>query len=87
MISEAEVYSAMREIFSDVFMRDDIEISPSLSAKDVKEWDSFKNVEVILATETYFTVKLTSAEIDNLRTLSDLVRIAAQRGRLPAHPA
>ena len=85
MIEENTIYAAMAEIIADIFMRDDIVLSPSLSARDVKGWDSFKNVEVILATESYFMTKLTSAEIDNLRSLGDLVRIVAQRGRLPAN--
>jgi hypothetical protein len=34
-------------------------------AKDVEGWDSFKQVEIIVATQEAFGVKLTSREIDS----------------------
>jgi acyl carrier protein len=81
MIPEDAIYAGLAEIFSDVFLRDDIALSPTLSARDVVGWDSFKQIEIVMATEERFAVKLTSAELDDLRNLGDLVRIVAQRGR------
>lgn len=81
MIAEKEVYEGLATIFSDVFLRDDIALSPSLSARDVEGWDSFKQIEIVMATEEMFAMKLTSAELDNLRNLGDLARIVAERGR------
>lgn len=82
MIADTMVHSIFAEIFSDVFMRDDIAISDTLSARDVEGWDSFKQIEIVMATEERFGIKLTSAELDGLRNLGDLMRIAATRGRL-----
>lgn len=82
MIDETVVHSIFAEIFSDVFMRDDIAISNQLTARDVEGWDSFKQIEIVMATEERFGVKLTSAELDGLRTLGDLMGIAAGRGRV-----
>ncbi len=82
MIPEETIHDALAEIFADVFLRDDIPISNELSARDVKGWDSFKQIEIIMATEERFAVKLTSAELDGLRNLGDLVRIVAERGRI-----
>jgi acyl carrier protein len=83
MIADAEIHAVLSEIFADVFLRDDIEISNELAAKDVDGWDSFKQIEIVMATEQAFSVKLTSAELDGLQTLGDLVGIVAARGRLP----
>jgi len=84
MIPESQIFKVLSGIFADVFMRDDIPLSNTLSAKEVEDWDSFKQIEIIMATEESFGVKFTSAELDNLKNLGDLVRIVAQRGRLPA---
>jgi acyl carrier protein len=81
MIAEDDVYEGLAAIFSDVFLRDDIALSPSLSARDVEGWDSFKQIEIVMATEEMFAMKFTSAELDNLRNLGDLARIVAERGR------
>ncbi|WP_255468762.1 acyl carrier protein [Reyranella sp. CPCC 100927] len=84
MISDREIYEGLAEIFADVFMRDDIPLSAALSAADVADWDSFKQIEIVMATEERFGVKFTSAELDNMRQLGDLVRIVAARGTPPS---
>lgn len=84
MIPDADIYTALASIFADVFLRDDIPLSATLSAKDVDGWDSFKQIEIVMATEECFAVKFTSAELDNMQRLGDLVSIVSARGRPPA---
>jgi acyl carrier protein len=79
MASESEIYGALTEIFRDVFMRDDLELTPELSAKDVKGWDSFKQIEIIMATEERFGIQLNTREIDSLQNVGDLVRVVASK--------
>jgi acyl carrier protein len=79
MASESEIYGALTEIFRDVFMRDDLELTPELTAKDVKGWDSFKQIEIIMATEERFGIQLNTREIDSLQNVGDLVRVVASK--------
>ena len=79
MASEAEIYGALTEIFNDVFMRDEMVLTPELSAKDVKGWDSFKQIEIIMATEERFGIQLNTREIDSLQMVGDLVRVVASK--------
>ena len=79
MPTEAEITAALTEIFRDVFTRDDMELTPALSAKDVEDWDSFKQIEIIIATEERFAIKLTTRELDSLRNVGDLVRVVAAK--------
>ena len=79
MASETEIYGALTEIFNDVFMRDDMVLTPELSAKDVKGWDSFKQIEIIMATEERFGIQLNTREIDSLQMVGDLVRVVASK--------
>lgn len=81
MVTEAEVIDGLQAIFTDVFMRDDIEIVPSLTAKDVAGWDSFKQVEIIIETEQRFKIRFTSAEVDGFRCLGDLMAVVANRAQ------
>ncbi|MGH7210440.1 MAG: acyl carrier protein [Acetobacteraceae bacterium] len=75
MPTETEINTALTEIFRDVFNRDDMELTPALSAKDVEGWDSFKQIEIIIATEERFGIKMTTRELDSLRNVGDLVRV------------
>jgi acyl carrier protein len=76
-MAEAEIYAALTEIFLDVFLRDDLKLRPELSAKDVPGWDSFKQIDIILAVEEKYGIKLNTRELDSLHNVGDLVRVIA----------
>jgi acyl carrier protein len=78
-MSEAEIYAALDAIFRDVFLRDDIELRPELSAKDVPGWDSFKQIDIILAIEAKYHVKFSTRELDSLHNVGDLVRVVGAK--------
>ncbi len=79
MPSETEIYGALTEIFHDVFMRDDITLTPETSARDIKGWDSFKRIEIILGVEDRFGIKLNTRELDSLRNVGDLAAVVANK--------
>ena len=74
-MTSPEIYRALKEIFSEVFLRDDIQLKPQLSARDVHGWDSLRQVEIVIAAEERFGIRLTSREIARLACLGDLVAL------------
>jgi acyl carrier protein len=80
--TEAEIYSGLREIFADVFLRDDLVLRPDLTAKQVQGWDSFKQIEIIMASEERWSIKFSARELDSLRSVGDLAGLVeAKTGR------
>ena len=79
MRDETSIYGALTEIFQDVFMRGDLALKPELTAKDVAGWDSFKQIEIVLAAEEKFGIKFSTRELDSLRNVGDLVRAISAR--------
>jgi acyl carrier protein len=75
MATEVEIYPALNEIFADVFMRDDLKLTPALTAKDVQGWDSFKQIEIIMASEERWGIKFNTRELDSLQSVGDLVKV------------
>jgi acyl carrier protein len=75
MATEAEIYPALSTIFHDVFLRDDLALTPELTSKDVQGWDSFKQIEIIMATEEQWKIRFSTRELDSLRSVGDLVRV------------
>ena len=75
MATEAEIYGDLTEIFHDVFMRDDIRLSADLTAKGVQGWDSFKQIEIIMASEEKWGIKFNTRELDSLRCVGDLATL------------
>jgi acyl carrier protein len=78
-MTEPEIYHVLQEIFADVFLRDDIAVTPKLTARDVEGWDSFKQIEIIIAAEERFGVKLATKEIDSLQCVGDIAAIVRAR--------
>lgn len=79
MATEAETYSGLTEIFHDVFMRDDIKLTPELTAKQVQGWDSFKQIEIIMACEEKWGIKFNTRELDSLLCVGDLAKMVSTK--------
>ncbi|MFZ2005708.1 MAG: acyl carrier protein [Stellaceae bacterium] len=78
-MTEPQIYEQLTTIFHDVFLRDDIVLSPELSARQVPDWDSFKQIEIIIAVESQFGIKFGTREMDGLKNVGDLVRLIADK--------
>jgi acyl carrier protein len=76
---DSSAYSLLADVFREVFQRDDIDLTPELTAAEVEGWDSLKQFEIILAVEQRLDASFTSAEIGSLRRLSDLARLVSAR--------
>lgn len=79
MPTQADTYTGLTEIFHDVFMRDDIVLSPELTAKQVQGWDSFKQIEIIMASEEKWGIKFNTRELDSLRCVGDLAKMVTSK--------
>ncbi len=80
-MTEAEVYAALGDIFRDVFLRDDLVLRPELTAADIEGWDSFKQIEIVMAAEERLAVKFTTRELDRLQSVGDLAALLCAKSR------
>ncbi|HEX3536702.1 MAG TPA: acyl carrier protein [Stellaceae bacterium] len=76
-----EIYEKLTELFRELFADDSIVLTPQSTADDIDGWDSFTHISVIVAVETRFGVKMTTAEIEGLANVGSLV--AAIETKLP----
>jgi acyl carrier protein len=80
-MTASEIYDALNEIFRDVFADDSIALRPDSSAQNVKGWDSFNHIKIIVAVEGRFGIKMQTREIDQMRNVSDLVGVIESKRR------
>jgi acyl carrier protein len=78
-VTATEIYTTLTEIFHDVFMRDDLTLTPSLTAADVPGWDSFKQIEIIIAVEAHYGIKFHTKELDRLTNVGDLASVVESK--------
>jgi acyl carrier protein len=78
-MTDSDVYAFLTAVFADVFGRE-VTLTPGLSARDVVGWDSFKHVEITLALEAKYHVRIRARELNDVSTLGDLVALV--RGKV-----
>jgi acyl carrier protein len=76
---EDDVYPKLTGIFRELFLRGDLVLTPGLTAADVEGWDSFRQVEILLAVEQEFGVKFHTREIDSMHNVGELARMVATK--------
>jgi acyl carrier protein len=79
--TETEVYAGLNELFHELFADEGIVLKPETVAGDIEGWDSFNNLNIMVAVETRFGFKMSSTEVEGLKNIGDLVRIVLARGR------
>lgn len=74
---ETRLTAILRDVFNDpgLVYRDD------LTAADVDEWDSLSHVDLIVAVESEFGIKLTTGEVRGLKNVGDFVTIVAAKAK------
>ena len=76
---EQDIYKDVTTIFQDVFLRDDLVLTPTVSAKDIAGWDSFKQIEIVIAVQERYNINFRTRELDSLNNVGDLVRLIAAK--------
>jgi acyl carrier protein len=81
VVTEPEVYAGLNDLFHELFADDDIVLKPQTTAADIDGWDSFNNLNIMVAVETRFGIKMTSTEVEGLKNIGDLVTIILARAK------
>ena len=70
----------LTNIFNELLTMDDLVLSPELSSKEVKDWDSFNHLNIMIATEEEFGIQLQPDEVESIKNVGELVKILNQKG-------
>ena len=68
-----QVLRRLTTIFREIFDDEDLVPTPTMSAKDVPEWDSLSHVRLMLAIERAFRIHFTTAEVSGIPDVGHLV--------------
>ena len=72
-------HQGVLQVFRQCFNDPEIQIHPNMRTGDLRGWDSFKNIEILLACEVMFGIRYRSKEIDKIRTLGDLIAMSQKK--------
>lgn len=85
-MTDAEIYQQLTEVFHDIFDDPTLVLRPETSAADIPDWTSFIHVNIIVATEARFGVKFSTADIERLKNVGDLVALIRSKRGLASKP-
>lgn len=74
-MQEKEVYEQLTSMFHDLFDDDSLVLTPTLTAAEVPDWDSFNHINLIVAVESRFKIKFRTAELESMQTVGSLVDV------------
>ncbi|MCL2365874.1 MAG: acyl carrier protein [Oscillospiraceae bacterium] len=79
MLNREEIRKNLNLIFQDVFDDTTIEITDEMSAKDIEDWDSLAQIDLIVASEGTFNVKFGISEIAQLKNIGDMLDLIERK--------
>lgn len=68
-----EIFEKLNEIFCDVLDLDEVELTDSTSAHDIKGWDSLAQIQLIFAIENEFGFKFSTQEMVDWKNVGEMV--------------
>jgi len=78
-MDQTDIYPPLTEIIREVLDDPDFQVGPETTANDHADWNSFNHINIIVAVEVRFAIKLKTAEIESIRNVGDLVSLIARK--------
>jgi acyl carrier protein len=80
-VTTAEVIARIEPIMRDLFDLYDGPVTARLTAKEVEQWDSLANVQLLVMVEKTFGVQFANSDIGNLKNLGALAELVVAKMR------
>jgi acyl carrier protein len=74
-----EIYRELTEIFREVFDDDSLILRPQSTAADIEGWDSLKQIDILIAVQERFRLKVSSRDLDGLASVGALVEVIQRK--------
>ena len=81
-MNNAEIWKLATSVFRETLDRDDLVLTPQLTARDVEGWDSLSHILLVVAVEQRFGIKFSTGEIDGLENVGQFIALIERK--LPA---
>lgn len=78
-MDDGRTLTQVRDIIADVLDQPDLQVNAATTATDVEGWDSFNHINIVVAVERRFGIKVNTAEIEDLRNVGELVALVDRK--------
>ncbi len=78
-MNKAEILKVLNEIFREVFDDDTLVITEETSAEDVDDWDSYEQINLLMACERRFGMRFEMEEASLITNVRDMIAIIEKK--------
>ena len=78
-MNASDIREELTKLFRDVFDDDSLALRDDMTAKEVEGWDSLTNIDLVVAVEKRFNIKLTTKDVVSLKNVGELLKLIEQR--------
>jgi acyl carrier protein len=79
VVATNDLHVRLTSIFRDVFDDDALILHDDMTADNVESWDSLTHVDLIVAIEKEFKIRLTTGEISGLKSVGQLTALVLRK--------
>ena len=78
-MNKDQIIREVQEIFRDVLDNEEIVLTNETTADDIEEWDSLTHIQLIVAIEKHFQIRVTSREILSWQNVGEMIDCIASK--------
>jgi acyl carrier protein len=82
-VTTVEIYAELTDVFREWFGDETITLTPQTTASDVDGWDSFNHLNIMVAIEIRFGIKMRTREIESLKNVGEIVSLILTKRGMP----
>ena len=79
-MTREEVFERLNKVFQEVFDDETIEVNDDTTSEDIDDWDSFEHINLIVAVEEEFSVKIPMGKVVTMKNVGEMADIILQLG-------
>lgn len=64
----------IQPLFRDIFDDDNLTVTEQTIAADIEDWDSFAQMQIVIAIEEMFGIKFSTDEVTGFKNVGDVVK-------------
>lgn len=78
-MDEQAIWSALTEVFREIFDDPKLTIGQGTTAKDIPDWDSLAHIQLMVAIEQAFGMRFNTGEVAGLSSVGEMVTLIVSR--------
>ena len=79
-MTREEVFERLNKVFQEVFDDETIEVNDDTTSEDIDDWDSFEQINLIVAVEEEFSIKIPMGKVVTMKNVGEMADIILQLG-------